>query len=136
MPRGTSTTKAAGSRGRRSDRRRSGTGDVIGQITQLVSANQALRLENAELLAKNELLRTQLAEIGQALGKLTGTSRRGRRAAVPSAVVDQRPRRQRKPITNPEVLERRRQALVKARAVRAERLAAARAEGSEIGQES
>jgi len=37
------------------------------------------------------------------------------------------PRRARRPITDPEVLEKRRQALAKARAARAERLAAARA---------
>ena len=37
-----------------------------------------------------------------------------------------KPKRQRKPMTDPEQLERRRQALAKARAARAEKLAAAR----------
>ena len=41
-------------------------------------------------------------------------------------LADPTPRRQRKPITDPEQLERRRQALAKARAARAEKLAAAR----------
>ena len=36
-----------------------------------------------------------------------------------------KPKRQRKPMTDPEQLERRRQALAKARAARAEKLAAA-----------
>lgn len=40
-------------------------------------------------------------------------------------LADPTPRRQRKPITDPEQLERRRQALAKARAARAEKLAAA-----------
>ena len=41
-------------------------------------------------------------------------------------VAEAKPRRQRKPITDPEQLERRRQALAKARAARAEKLKAVR----------
>jgi hypothetical protein len=41
-----------------------------------------------------------------------------------------KPKRQRKPITDPELLERRRAALAKARAARAEKLAAAGSEGA------
>jgi hypothetical protein len=48
------------------------------------------------------------------------------------ALPEARPRRQRKPIADPEVLAKRSAALVKARAARAERLAAARA-GAEAG---
>jgi hypothetical protein len=44
----------------------------VGQITPNVAANETLRRENAELLALNEQLRAQLAEIGTALGGLTG----------------------------------------------------------------
>src|ERR1041385_611127 len=129
MPRGTSTTTG---RRRRSTRARSDAGSVVAQITQLVSANETLKRENAELLAANEQLRTQLAQIGSALGGLTnGSGRRGRRGAVqPFTPADEKPKRTRKPITDPEQLERRRQALAKARAARAEKLAAARAEES------
>ena len=118
MPRTTSTTTT---------RARSDAGSVVGQITQLVTANETLKRENAELLAFNEQLRAQLAEIGSALGRLTGgPRRRGRRGAQPAVLVEAKPRRQRTPITDPEQLERRRQALAKARAARAEKLAAAR----------
>ena len=121
MPRGTSSTR------RRTTRARSGAGSVVGQITQLVGANETLKRENAELLAFNEQLRAQLSEIGSALGRLTGgPRRRGRRGAAPAAMAEAKPRRPRRPITDPEVLERRRQTLAKARAARAERLAAAR----------
>jgi hypothetical protein len=128
MPRGTATT----TRGRRSTHVRSDAGSVVGQITQLVIANETLKRENAELLAFNEQLRAQLSEIGSALGGLTNGSRRrgGRGAVQPFTLADAKPKRTRKPITDPEQLERRRQALAKARAARAEKLAAARAEES------
>src|SRR5215469_1178659 len=102
---------------------------VVTQITQLVAANESLKLENARLQALNEQLRSELTEIGSALGSLTGGGRRGRgrRGAAALALPDAKPRRKRKPITDPEVLARRSAALVKARAARAERLAAARA---------
>ena len=123
MPRGTSTN----GRRRRTARARSDTGSVVGQITQLVAASETLKRENAELLALNEQLRAQLTEIGSALGRLTGgPRRRGRRGAELAVGAEAKPKRQRKPITDPEQLERRRQALAKARAARAEKLAAAR----------
>lgn len=81
-----------------------------------MAANETLQRENRELTVENRRLRDQLSEIGSALGRLTG----GTRGPAP------RPRRERRPITDPEALERRRQALVKARAARAEKLAAAR----------
>jgi hypothetical protein len=135
MPRGT-TAASANSRGRRrSARGRSDTGSVIGQISQLVAANEALQRENRELAAQNQRLRAELTEIGSALGRLSspGRGRRGRGADVIAAtVVEARPRRQRKAITDPEALERRRQALAKARAVRAEKRAAARSEPASV----
>ena len=131
MPRGTSATSTNGQRRRRSTRRHSDTGSVIGQISQLVAANETLQRENRELTEQNQSLRTQLLEIGSALGRLTtpGRGRRGRRGVTDlvAAVMEAKPRRQRKPITDPEALERRKQALAKARAVRAEKLASARA---------
>jgi len=132
MPRGTAGTTPAAQRRRRTTRGRSDTGSVIGQITQLVSTNETLKAENAELRAVNEQLRAQLLEIGSALGRLTGAPRRrGRRGAEPIAIAEARPKRQRRPITDPEQIERRRAALAKARAARAEKLAAARAAASE-----
>ena len=131
MPRGTSTTTTRTRR--RTTRTSSATGAVVGQITQLVTANETLKRENAELLAFNEQLRAQLAEIGTTLGRLTGgPRRRGRRGAGVSVLAETKPKRQRKPITDPAVLERRRPALAKARAARAEKLAAVR-EGAPIG---
>jgi hypothetical protein len=132
MPRGTTTT--ATTRRRRTTRARSDAGSVVGQITQLVATNETLKRENAALLAFNEQLRAQLAEIGTALGSLTGARRRGRgRGAVqPAVLADVKPKRTRRPITDPEQIERRRAALAKARAARAEKLAAAR-EGATTG---
>ena len=73
------------------------------------------------------MLRAQLAEIGTTLVRLTGGSRRrGRGAAQPLVLAEAKPKRTRKPITDPEQLERRKQALAKARAARAEKLAAAK----------
>jgi hypothetical protein len=131
MPRGTSST----ARTRRTTRARTDATTVVGQITQLVTANETLKHENAELLALNEQLRAHLAEIGSTLGRLTsGPRRRGRRGAEPFAVVaEAKPKRTRKPITDPAQIERRRAALAKARAVRAEKIAAAR-EGGRGGQ--
>jgi hypothetical protein len=101
-----------------------------------VAANEGLQRENRELLAQNEQLRSQLREIGNALDRLTGTGRR-RRGRPPRAlpeVANARPVRQRKPITDPAVLEKRRQALAHAREVRAQRLAAAKAGGDGSSQ--
>jgi hypothetical protein len=126
VPRTTSRTSSTG-RGRGRSARGSTTGAVVTQITQLVGANEALQRRVRELIEENQRLRAELTEIGSALGRLTGPSRgRGRRGAIALAVPELKPRRQRKPITDPELLERRRQALAKARAARAEKLAAAK----------
>lgn len=108
------------------------TRPIVGQIGQLVSSNEQLQRQNRELRDENERMRSQLLEIGSALGRLSGGPRRGRgrRDAEPPALTEVKPRRQRKPITDPEVLAKRAAALVKARAARAERLAVAKAEGN------
>jgi hypothetical protein len=62
--------------------RRNSTSDVVSQITQLVSVNEAAYPENAELLAKNEQLRADLSGGDKTLGQLTGRRGRGRRVAV------------------------------------------------------
>jgi hypothetical protein len=112
-------------------RRRSAAGTdtrlVVTQITELVAANETLQRANKELTEENQRLRNELTQIGSALGSLTGARRgRGRRAAAALTLAEVKPRRQRKPITDPEVLARRNAALAKARAARAEKLAAAR----------
>ena len=68
-----------------------------------------------------------MLQIGSALGSLTGGGRRGRgrRGAATLALPEAKPRRRRRPITDPEVLARRNAALAKARAARAGELAAA-----------
>jgi len=100
---------------------------------QLASANETLQRENGELRSEVERLKGELMEIGAALGRLSGGPRsgRGRRGAALTTVTvaEAKPKRQRKPITDPEQLERRRSALAKARAARAEKLAAGRVGG-------
>jgi hypothetical protein len=130
VPRTRTTDSRTGTRRRRSSRTSGDSRGIVDQITQLVSANEQLQRENRELVEENQRLRGELMQIDSALGRLTGSprGRRGRRGAeLALPVAEARPRRQRKPITDPEALERRKQALVRARAVRAERLAAARA---------
>jgi hypothetical protein len=97
-----------------------------------VAANDALQRENRELGEENRRLRGELTDIGSALGRLGGgpRGRRGRKGTDALGMPEVRPRRPRKPITDPEVLEKRKQALAKARAARAEKLAAARAESA------
>ena len=129
MPR-TPTGSRTTTRGRR---RNAAVGPraIVDQIAQLVTANESLQRENKELTEENQRLRAELTEIGSALGRLTTAprGRRGRRGAEPLMLTTEvKPRRTRRPITDPEVLARRNQALAKARAARAERLAAARAE--------
>ena len=101
---------------------------------RLLDGVRGLVERNAVLEAENQRLRTLLDEISRSLRiKSTATPvapaiegadaprRRGRPRKNPEA-----PARVRRKITDPEVLEKRRSALAKARAVRAERLAAAR----------
>jgi hypothetical protein len=129
VPRTPSTSTSRG-RGRRRGTASAASG-VVDQISQLVATNEALQRANRELTEENRRLQGELAEIGTALGRLTGgpRGRRGRRGVEIPGLVEVKPRRQRKPITDPEQLERRKQALAKARAARAEKLAAARAAG-------
>lgn len=128
MPR-TAQTNRSGARGRR---RAAGAAaasrGIVDRITQLVVSNETLQRQNRELVEENSRLRSELVEIGTALGRLTGAPRPRRgRGAGDETPGEERPRRQRRPITDPAVLEKRRQALARARAARAERLAAARA---------
>jgi hypothetical protein len=99
---------------------------------------------NAELEAENRRLRLLLDEISRSLkvqpAAVNGEAprRRGRPPRVAGEAAEEAPRRRGRPpktatpsrprrkITDPVVLEKRRSALAKARAVRAERLAAAR----------
>jgi hypothetical protein len=134
VPRTASGTSSNGRGRRRTTRGGSDASSVVGQISQLVSANETLQRQNRELGEENQRLRAELTEIGSALGRLTGgPRRRGRGGVEPLAFTEVKPRRQRKPITDPEQLERRKQALAKARAARAERLAAARAAAASAG---
>jgi hypothetical protein len=132
MPR--TSSNGSTTRRRRSTAQGVDTRLVVTQITQLVTANESLKLENGRLQALNEQLRGELLQIGSALGSLAG-GRRGRGSrdsAAMLALPEAKPRRQRRPITDPEVLARRNAALAKARAARAEKLAAAR-EAAEAG---
>jgi hypothetical protein len=109
----------------------------------LLDGVRGLVERNAELEAENRRLRQLLDEISRSLkvqpaAPAATATRRGRRAQVASVTEGETPRRRGRPrksaaparvrrkITDPEVLEKRRSALAKARAVRAERLAAAR----------
>ena len=129
MPR-TAQSNRTVARTRRRGTAASATRGIVDQITQLVGANETLQRENQNLVEENRRLRGELVEIGSALGRLTGgpRTRRARRGAeVVETLAEAKPRRQRRPITDPVVLEKRRQALARARAARAERIAAARA---------
>jgi hypothetical protein len=134
MPPRKSPSSSATNGRRRGPRPRGSTSAIVDQITQLVAANQTLQLENRQLAEENRRLTVELRDIGTALGRLTGVAgtrgRPGRRGAEPLALEEAKPRRQRKAITDPAVLEKRRQALSKARAARAEKIAAAKAAGT------
>ncbi len=126
MPR----TSPSGTTTRRRRRTVQGTDTrlVVTQITQLIAAGEQLQRANRELTEENQRLRSELTAIGSALGSLTGGRRgRGRHGAAALALPEAAPRRKRKPITDPEVLAKRGAALAKARAARAEKLAATRA---------
>ncbi len=130
MPR-TSSPNGSPIRRRRRTAQGFDTRRVVTQITQLVAANETLQRANRELTEENERLRSQLIEIGSALGGPTGGRRgRGRRGDGALGLPEAAPRRKRRPITDPEVLAKRSAALAKARAARAEKLAAAKAAAS------
>ena len=127
-----STSARAASRSSRS-RRPQLRGDLLlaslaEQVDQLIKENQQLKRD----LARAE--RGQSAGLGSAARALAGLQRRvsrqlgggsttRRRATAPSAEPARRPRRK---VTDPELLERRRQSLEKARAARAAKREAAR----------
>ena len=98
---------------------------LLSQVSELVNENQALARENKEL-------HTIIARVTQAV-QIVSSSPRGsrRRLDEPGGrVARSRPnggRRQRRRITDPASLERRRAALAKARQVLAERRAAEKA---------
>jgi hypothetical protein len=94
-------------------------------ITQLIAENRQLKRQldrlssgatGAASKSSERVLRSLQRKVSSAVGD--ASAGRGRRGREPVA-AQSRPRRK---ITDPEVLERRRQALVKARAVRAAKL--------------
>jgi hypothetical protein len=95
---------------------------LLAQVTELVSENQALVRENKEL-------HTIIARVTQVVSSGPRGSRRSLQetAGRPTAPRGNGHRRQRRRITDPASLERRRAALAKARQVLAERRAAVKA---------
>jgi hypothetical protein len=94
-------------------------------ITQLIAENRQLKRQldklrsdatGAASKSTESVLRSLQRKVSSAVGDASGP--RGRRGREPGA-GQSKPRRK---ITDPEVLERRRQALAKARAVRAAKL--------------
>jgi hypothetical protein len=103
---------------------------LIDRIAQIVSENESLRREKVDLEKEVSRLRGELVEIGTALGQLTAAPRRrGRppRVADGAVAAPAAEKRRRKPITDPVLLEKRRQSLEKARASRRAKLDAERA---------
>ena len=105
-----------------------GTGSpatLLAQVTELVSENQALVRENREL-------HVVIARVTKAVEVMSSAPRAGRRSLQETAGRGGAPRtngrrRQRRRITDPASLERRRAALAKARQVLAEKRAAEKA---------
>jgi hypothetical protein len=105
-----------------------GTGSpttLLAQVTELVSENQALVRENREL-------HTIIARVTKAVDVVSSAPRAPRRSLQDTAGRGAAPRpngrrRQRRRITDPASLERRRAALAKARQVLAEKRAAVKA---------
>ena len=118
MPRARRTT--ASTRTRRTisvDSRQIRTG--LGRLRRIVGRAEELVTENKMLKSQVRRLERELRAVQAGLAALDG-ARGGRRTRAASGV-----KRTRRPITDPAVLERRRQALEKARRVRAEKRAAA-----------
>ena len=92
---------------------------LLSQVSELVSENQALVRENKEL-------QTIIARVTQVVSSGPRGSRRSLQEAAgrPTAPRTNGHRRQRRRITDPATLERRRAALAKARQVLAEKRAA------------
>jgi len=98
---------------------------LLAQVTELVSENQALVRENREL-------HTIIARVTQAVHVVSSAPRGSRRSLQETAGRSTAPRgnghrRQRRRITDPASLDRRRAALAKARQVLAEKRAAEKA---------
>lgn len=118
MPRGTRSTTT--SRTRRApivDGRQIRSG--LGRLRRLVGRAEELVTENKMLKGQVRRLERELRAVQAGLAALDG-ARGGRRTRAATGA-----KRTRRPITDPAVLERRRQALEKARRVRAEKRAAA-----------
>jgi len=102
---------------------------VLEGVESLVSANATLRVVNARLRAENDRLKALLLQIRKALGR-TSVAAPGaaqtRSTRAPGPARRPPPRRLRKPITDPVLLERRRTALARAREALARKRAAAR----------
>jgi hypothetical protein len=100
---------------------------LLAQVTELVNENQALVRENREL-------HTIIARVTKAVQVTSSAPRGGGRklqetGGRPAASRSNGHRRQRRKITDPASLERRRAALAKARQVLAEKRAASKAGG-------
>ena len=98
---------------------------LLSQVSELVNENQALVRENREL-------HTIIARVTQAVHVVSSAPRGSRRSLQQTAGRSTAPRgnghrRQRRRITDPASLERRRAALAKARQVLAEKRAAGKA---------
>ena len=113
---------------RTSNRRTRSTGGADGRslrpaltrLRRMVEKAESVTLENKTLRSEVKRLQRELMAVQSALAGLApGGSRRRSSDGT-------RPRRTRRPITDPAVLERRRAALAKAREVRAQKRAAAK----------
>lgn len=93
---------------------------LLGSIEALVARNRELINENARLRALVDAIAKSVQSETSVAGALQAAV--VRRPGRPRKLVAP-PKRTRKKITDPVVLEKRREALAKARAVRAERLA-------------
>src|SRR5215831_6273181 len=105
MPRTARDSSTTPTRRRRRSAPAASTATVVGQISQLISANEQMQRANRELQEENERLKGELMEIGSALGRLNGGPQRGRgrRGSGPLMLTEVKPKRTRKPITDPEV---------------------------------
>ena len=130
-PRGSVNRTSPVRRARRASAPQSRGSDSASALLQSV---QRLVSENQGLVKENERLKALLARIsglaGETGGAAAAPTRRRRRSSASAAAESAAPaktRRTRRPITDPVALQRRRDALAKARAVRAERLRSSRA---------
>src|SRR5437588_6170124 len=89
---------------------------ALNRLRRLVEKAESVTLENKKLRSEVQRLQRELRAVQSALA---GLAPGGRRRSADGT----RPRRARRPITDPAVLERRRAALAKARQVRAEKRA-------------